>query len=914
MPPRNEETEAQNTAFNIVGVGASAGGVEALSEFLTGLSATPGMAFLLVLHRDPTHASLLVDILSKTTGVPVLEAQDGMTLEIDHVYVIPAMCTVAAIDTVLHLHSHDTPEQRRIPIDSMFKAMAENHGSNSIGVVLSGTGSDGALGIQEIKGAGGITFAQEPASARFGVMPSKAIETGCVDFVLTPKEIAEKILEIGKHPYLNRDNAEQEEQPYTDENSLKKIFRLLRTQAQVDFSQYKRSTIQRRLERRMALRQVRDLAQYADLMRDDGNEVQALVQDLLIQVTSFFRDSEEFKGLAEIVFPKLVENRSQKESLRIWIPGCATGEEAYSVAILLTEFLVDRALTIPIQIFGTDLSEIAVRQARAGEYVSNIEREVSSERLRRFFVKLDDHYQISKPIRDLCVFARHNVTYDPPFSRIDLICCRNVLIYFDLDLQGKVLRFFHYALKSRGFLELGPSESISQSAELFQLVDTHYRIYRKQDAAAALETKPIERAGSSATIPSERAGFAETVSAPELPRVQRNIERLLARYAPATVVVDEGLNIIHFQGETGPFLDHAPGSASFNLQKVVRTGLMMEVSSAIEQARKRGTPARRERIRFEQSGAVSTANIEVVPLNVPDSGGALYALFFEKATAPEAPGLGGRLARWSMEAFRSGPGASNADKDRIQQLQRELEATREYLHNAIEEHEAALEELKAAHEEALSASEEFQSTNEELETAKEELQSTNEELSTTNEELRNRNFQLNDTNEALRMARDKFNAIYETMQEPLLVLDSELRVMEANSAFYETFKTSRDKTENRLIYELGNGQWNIPKLRHLLEEVLPNHAPVHDFEMSHAFPTIGARTMRLNAHRLTGNGHILLALQDITDISNALAALKETDRQKDQFLAMLSHELRNPLAPIANALQIILWMVRRSWS
>jgi two-component system, chemotaxis family, CheB/CheR fusion protein len=904
MPQRKGETETQKTAFKIVGVGASAGGVEALSEFLTGLSATPGMAFLLVLHRDPTHASLLVEILSKTTGVPVLAAQDGMALEMDHVYVVPAICTVAAIDTVLHLHRNDTPEQRRIPIDSMFKAMAVNHGQNSIGVVLSGTGSDGALGIQEIKGAGGITFAQEPDSARFGVMPSKAIETGCVDFVLAPKEIAEKILEIGKHPYLNRDGAEREEQPYTDENSLKKIFWLLRTQAQVDFSQYKRSTIQRRLERRMALRQVRDLAQYADLMRDDGNEVHALVQDLLIQVTSFFRDPEEFKGLAEIVFPRLVENRSQKESLRIWIPGCATGEEAYSVAILLTEFLVDRSLTIPIQIFGTDLSEIAVRQARAGEYVSNIEREVSSERLRRFFVKLDDHYQISQPIRDLCVFARHNVTYDPPFSRIDLICCRNVLIYFDLDLQRKVLRFFHYALKSRGFLELGPSESISLSAELFQLADTHHRIYRKQGASAALETKPIEPAGSSGAIQGERAS-AQTVGAPELPRVQRNIERLLARYAPPAVVVDEGLNIVHFQGETGPFLDHAPGSASFNLQKVVRTGLMMEISAAIEQARKRGAPARRERIQFEQSGAVSTANIEVVPLNLPDSAGALYALFFERVITPEAPGLAGRLARWSMEAFRTGPGGSNADKDRIQQLQRELEATREYLRNAVEEHEAALEELKSAHEEALSGNEEFQSTNEELETAKEELQSTNEELSTTNEELRHRNSQLFDINETLRMARDKFNAIYETMQEPLLVLDSELRVMEANSAFYEIFKTDRDKTENRLIYELGNGQWNIPILRHLLEEVLPNKAPVHDFEMSHAFPAIGTKTMRLNARRLTGNGHILLALQDITDISNALVTLKETDRQKDQFLAMLSHELRNPLAPIANALQII---------
>jgi two-component system, chemotaxis family, CheB/CheR fusion protein len=909
MPQENGETKTPKNAFNLVGVGASAGGVEALSEFLSGLPARPGVAFLLVQHRDPGHPSLLVDILSKASSLPVLDAQDGIALETDRIYVVPAICTVAAVDSVLHLHHHNTAEQRRMPIDAMLKAMAEHHGPQSIGVVLSGTGSDGALGIQEIKGAGGIIFAQEPDSARFGGMPQKAIETGCVDFVLRPKQIAQKIVEMVQHPYLNHGGGGEEEEQASDENSLTKIFRLLQTRAQVDFSQYKRNTIRRRLERRMALRQVADFGQYADLLRGDGNEIAALVQDFLIRVTGFFREPEEFRGLTEIVLPQLLEHRSQKESLRIWVSGCASGQEAYSVAILVSEFLAERSLTMPVQIFGTDLSESAIRQARAGEYVANIEQEVSRERLERFFVKLDDHYQVAKPIRDLCIFARHNITSDPPFCRIDLVCCRNVLIYFDLNLQRRVMWSFHYALKPQGFLVLGPSESIGQSTELFHRVHARYRIYRKQDAYGrdGPVLKPIEPViGPPLALTGERAVVPAAGAPAELPRVQRDIERLLlTRYAPATVVVDEGLNIVYFQGETAPFLEHARGSASFNLQKVVRTGLLMEVSTAIRQARQQGAPVRRPRVRFEQAGADLTVTIEVVPLKMPVAGGDFYAVIFEKNAAPAGAGLGRRLTRWLREAWRSGPSGSDVKQERPQQLRRELEATQEYLRSAIEEHEAALEELKSAHEEALSANEEFQSTNEELETAKEELQSVNEELFTTNDELRNRNLNLNHLNDALRISRDQLSAIYETMQGPLLVLDAALRVMQANPAFYETFQTSRDETENRLIYELGNGQWNIPILRHLFEEILPQRTPVRNFEMSHAFPVIGVKTMRLNARKLIGNGHILLTIEDITGFSNALGALKETDRQKDQFLAMLSHELRNPLAPIANALQII---------
>jgi two-component system CheB/CheR fusion protein len=735
-------------------------------------------------------------------------------------------------------------------------------------------------------------------------MPKKAIESECVDFVLTARGIGEKISEIALHPFLSRDDYEPDVGSAAEENSLKKIFRLLRSQVHVDFSQYKRSTIQRRLGRRMALRHIQALSEYEEVLRENRAEADALAQDFLIRVTGFFRHAEDFRALTEIVFPPLLENRSQKDPLRIWVPGCASGEEVYSVAILLTEFLGDQSTAIPVQIFGTDLSEIGVAQARAGEYLSNIEREISSERLRRFFIKLDDHYQIAKPIRDLCIFARHDLTYDPPYSRLDIISCRNVLIYFDLNLQRQVVQSFHYALRPRGLLQVGPSESIGQNSELFQLVDPRYRIYRKQVRSGAIEPRAIE----TGTAPAEHneTATAAVSKAPDLHRAQRETDRLVInRYAPATVLIDGDLNTIYFQGDTGPYLELARGGASLKLQKILRPGLQMEVFSAIEHARNRGVPVRRARVRIEEPGQVTRANIEVVPLNLPDSAGVFYVLFFEKVATGDSPGLGGKLTRWWMDALQTGRTDSAADKDQIQHLRRELEVTREYLRNALEERETTQEELKSAHEEALSSNEEFQSTNEELESAKEELQSANEELSTTNDELRNSNLRLNQVNDALVISRDHLSAIFETLREPILVLDSELKVLQANPAFYETFNVSQDETQHRPIYELGNGQWDFPMLRHLLEGILPTDTPIRDFEVTYDFPTIGTRTMLLNGRRLAGSGDILLAIEDITERKGALEELKKADRQKDHFLAILSHELRNPLAPTVNALKLL---------
>src|SRR5215471_444292 len=470
-------------SFPIVGVGASAGGLEAFSELLAHLPADAGMAFLFVQHLDPTHRSFLVEILSKQTRMPVEEAREGVEIQPDHVYVLPPNSALTLVDNFLHLASRETIEQRRSPVDILFDSLADR-GISAIGVILSGNGSDGAKGVQALKEAGGIIFAQDESSARFSGMPQSAIQTGCVDFVLSPSMIARELVRMGRHPYLNRVAgamaSPQEPEVSTpplleDEAQIKKIFRLLRTASGVDFTHYKRTTIERRLIRRMAVHQIESLANYANFLQENPGEVQALFQDLLIRVTDFFRDPEMFQALGEDIVPRFLEGKTSKKPLRIWVPGCATGEEVYSIAICLYEGLADEVSSRSIQIFGTDLSEAAIAHARAGYYLDSISAEVSAERLRRFFTKVNDHYQIAKSIRDLCVFARHNLVRDPPFSRLDLISCRNVLIYLDQALHRRVLSLFHYALKPHSFLVLGPSETVGQSAEFFECVGNQHR-------------------------------------------------------------------------------------------------------------------------------------------------------------------------------------------------------------------------------------------------------------------------------------------------------------------------------------------------------------------------------------------------------------------------------------------------------
>jgi two-component system CheB/CheR fusion protein len=900
--------ESSDKSFPVVGIGASAGGLEAVSELLGELPAATGMAFLLVQHLDPRHPSFLAEILAKKAGIAVETAADGMPIKPDHLYVNPPNSTLTVANDVLRLRSREAGERPHKPINILFRSLAEQYGHQAVAIVLSGTDSDGALGLEEIKTAGGITMAQEPASAKFDGMPKSAIATGCVDFVMPSKELGKEMLRIGRHPYLS--SATSPDELGQEEDRLKRIFRLLQDRNGTDFSRYKRTTVQRRLARRMALRQIDGLSEYADLLIQDSDEVQALAQDFLIRVTGFFRDPDTFVGLSETVFPALFEHPSPKDPLRIWVPGCASGEEAYSIAIVLLEYLGDRATATHIQIFATDLSEAAIEKARTGFYPDSIADEVSPERLQRFFVKLDEHYQISKTIRDLCVFARHDLTRDPPFSRLGLVSCRNLLIYLDQTLQRQIIPLFHYSLNPNGFLILGPSETIGRSSELFRLEDGRHQIYRRQPVPARFvpEFPAVEVAA--------RPSVTETlaVANPALiegERAQKETERLLlTRYAPASILIDESLNVVYFHGETSRYLEHARGAASLNLQKICRAGLLVELYPAIHEAQKSERPVLREGVRVELPGEEREVSFEVVPVKLPGIESRYFLILFGRASVQrfELRPAGLLVRLWTL-LFGAGS-AVETDKDiEITRLQRELDATRGYLQATVDEHEAAKEEMKSAHEEALSANEEFLTTNEELETAKEELQSGNEELGVTNQELRNRNRELSDLNLELRQSRSYLDAIVETLRESLLVLDGDLRVQKANHEFYETFNVRPEETLERHLYDLGDGQWNIPGLRKLLEGILPEVSTLRDFEVTYDFPGIGKKMMLLNARRLSSNERrdemILLAIEDVTDRKISQTKLVEADQRKNKFVATLAHELRNPLAPIRIGIQLL---------
>lgn len=777
-------------------------------------------------------------------------------------------------------------------------------------MVLSGGDSDGTVGLQAIKDAGGIALAQAPDSARFAGMPHHAIETGCVDFVGRPSEIAQELARLDGHAYLRvaatDTRREGPEGPAAnEEETLHRIFRRLRSVHGLDFTHYKRSTLRRRLARRMALRRVDELTDYVAVLEGDAVEVAALYQDFLIRVTGFFRDPDSFDGLRERVFPSICEGRTLKDPVRIWVPGCASGEEVYSIAIVLVEYLGERIPGIGIQIFGTDVSESATEKARAGLYPESIAEEVSAERLQRFFVKEDHHYRIAKNLRDLCIFARQDVTRDPPFSRLDVVSCRNLLIYLDAAAQRRVMQVFQYSLRPKGFLLLGRAESTGAASELFELLDKQRRIYARK----ALVARTVLELGPPGATPYNRPrGPANEEPPPPFPdadAAQHEADRmLLARFAPASLLVDETLNIIQVRGETGPYLELASGQPSLNLHRIARPELLVEIVPAIQEARESGAEVRREDLHVDQRQDIT---VEVIPLK-PASSERFYLIVFND---------GSRLSSGRRTQTPVLSTLPESEKDRrLGQLQRELNASRDYLKSTMEEHEAIKEELKSAHEEVLSANEEFQSTNEELETAKEELQSANEELTTTNDELRNRNRELSVlTGEAQRArefserARAYAEAIINTVREPLIVLDSDLRILRANQAFYADFEARREETEGRLLSELSTAQWNVPQLLAQLREVTAGQE-ILNYDLHYTLAEgHRPRTLRVNARKIPGDGAraelILLAIEDVTERLANTEQLREVAQRKDEFLAMLAHELRNPLTPIAHAVHLL---------
>ena len=745
-----EASSAQlRVPFPVVAIGASAGGLAAYKSLLEALPAKSGMAFVLIQHLEPKHESALTALLSKATSMPVIEVADGTAVEPDHVYVIPPNKNLTIREGILRLAPRSDIRGLQRPIDEFLVALAEEQGNAAVGVVLSGTGSDGTYGLKAVKAGGGMTFAQEPKTAQWPGMPSSAISAGSVDFILSPKLIASELARIGRHPYL----AEARDVP--EGGDLDKVCLILRSSTGIDFRLYKQATARRRIARRMALQKIATLGKYAQILKQNSQEAQALADDIFIHVTSFFRDPESFEALRKQVLTKFRTRRPEGDPLRIWIAGCSTGEEVYSIAMLLVEELGDQIGRTKIQIFGTDIQERALEHARSGIYTESAVSGVSKARLKRFFVRSDHGYQIQKSIRDLCIFAKHDLTRDPPFSKLDLISCRNVLIYMGPALQKRSLSTFQYALKPGGFLVLGNSESVSDYSEAFTASDAKNRIFlRKVSSATFRDTAPAT------------GNFRDPAAAPLRLQPPTPLDfrkeaeaALLENYAPPALVVDQDLRIVHFQGDTSTYLAPATGQPSFHLLKMVRPEFVVDLRTAISRARKEGVAINRESVQFDDRGHPAAVSLEVRPL--PKRQGKKQDLLVVFQKAQIAPPEG-----WP--AGRTAAGAKKAT-ERAVRLERELGTTRDHLRTMIAEHESAQEEMKAANEEILSSNEELQSTNEELETAKEELQSSNEELVTLNDELQHRNAELNV------LTHDLTNLLV-GVDIPVLVLDADLRV------------------------------------------------------------------------------------------------------------------------------------------
>ena len=1012
----------QRPSFPVVAIGASAGGLDAYSEFFRALPSDTGMAFVLVQHLDPQHHSMLSGILSKTTKMPVEEVKPDVEIRPDRVYVIPPNAFIAITKGRFVLTPRQSERGQHLAVDFFMRSLAEDRQSGAIGIILSGTGSDGALGVEAIKAEAGLNFAQDPATAKYDGMPLSAIASGCVDFVLPPREIAHELDRIRRHPYAKQiTDIKAEEAPPAAKDAFEQIIHLLRKSGGVDFGLYKPNTIHRRALRRMAILKYESLAEYAKHLKDHPEEVGDLYDDILINVTSFFRDPEAFEVLKTRVYPAILKDKGDNRSIRMWVPGCSTGEEAYSLAITLLEFLGDRAADFQVQLFGTDLNEKGIQKARAGVYSERIANEVSPERLRRFFVKTDEGYRVAKTIRDMCVFARQNVVNDPPFSQMDLVACRNMLIYMGPALQKKVLPILHYALRPTGFLFLGSSESVSGFPALFSSADKKYKIYAKNPIASRLHYDfshshyPVESGVARSSQWAEIQG-----GAPHELDVQAEADRLVLRnYAPVGVVINGAMEVVQFRGRTAPYLEPAPGKPTLNVLKLARHALARELHSLIDAAKKKGLPISKSNVLFEDDGQKRIVNISVAPLD--GEGGAspderFFLILFEEANAPRTA---------EPESFRKGARPSTEKGRELKRLKQELAAAQEALHASIESEEATREEFQSANEEILSAYEELQSTNEELETSKEELQSTNEELNTLNEELRHRNVELNELSNDIsnllnsaklpvvmldrdlrirrftptaekmlkvaptdigrpisdlklkvgvpdleqmisnvlesfqpaerEVANDQahwyslqihpyrtldnkidgvvlalmdidvikksqaqlkkssafLRGIVDTVREPLLVLDPDLRVVAANTPFLRVLNLPAEATVNTFLYSLNDGIWNIPDLRSALDEVLKTKSEITGFQVEREFPRIGRRTMLINARVLIQADDeppmILVAMEDITERKLAETALIRSEKLAvaGRMASSLAHEINNPLQGMMNLLTIL---------
>jgi two-component system CheB/CheR fusion protein len=941
-----------------------------LEKFLAHVPPDSGMAFIVVTHQHPGHVSLLPELLGKCTRMPVRRAADGMLVEPNTVYMSLPEGYLAILHRRLHIMEPDEAGLLRLPIDYFFRSLADDQKEKAIGIVLSGTGTDGTLGLKAIKGATGMTMAQEPDSAKYSGMPSSAITTGLVDYVLPVEQLPQQLLAYATGPYLVSTGSELGEESLSE--LMQKILVLLRARTANDFSFYKANTIRRRIERRINVHQLKGPEPYLRVLQENPHELDLLFKELLIGVTNFFRDPEAFDMLAKMVIPELLDGRLENLPVRVWSAGCSSGEEAYSLAMLLQEGLDKRKQHFPVQIFATDLDSQAIDVARAGLYPDGIARDVRPQRLAQFFVKEDGGYRIKKEIREMVVFAPQNVLKDPPFTKLDMVVCRNLLIYLKPAAQERLLSLFHYALKPGGILFLGSSESITGLSDYFTVMNKKWKTFACKDTTPrhALPDAFTTPATKSAAYP---AGASDVGERTRKQLLSTMIEKtLLTRYAPASVIVNDRGDILHIHGRTGDYLEPAAGQPRLNILEMAREGLRIELPSALRRAATQKNEVVHEGVRVKTNGNYNSVRLTVTKLAEPESVRGLFLVTFVTEPVVKRSGPARKGSRRAKETSLKG---------RVPELERELQYTKETLQSTVEELQTSNEELKSTNEELQSTNEELQSANEELETSKEEMQSLNEELQTVNAQLQGKlddlaqasddmqnllnstsiatifldqefrikrftpeatklvklipsdvgrpigdlasNLQydglqsdatevmrtlesremevrtrdgqwrqvrihpyrttenviqglvvtfvditrLKQAEEAAQELRAYAENIVATVRKPLVVLDENLRVISANAAFYKNFGASARDIEHRLIYEFNNGQWNLPALRTLLEEILPRQNTFDDFKVEQDFPGLGHKTLLLNARRLTqaagAPGKILLAFEEV---------------------------------------------------
>ncbi len=869
--------------FTVVGIGASAGGIDSFKKFLEAIPEKSGMAFILVQHLSPSHDSILPEILSRATPIPVKEIMDDCEIEPDHIYVIPENKLLKVTDCSLKLLPRDD-SMLQMPIDVFFTSLARVHKALAIGVVLSGTARDGTVGLKEIQENGGITFVEDPDLAAWPGMPKSAIDACVVDFMLPAEAIPAKLLQVRSTCTEGDSGDTHKTEP--GGNALKKILTLILHENGVDFNHYKKPTLLRRIDRRMVINQISSHGKYLDFLRKNHIERQALFEDLLIKVSSFFRDPEIFEELSGSVLPKLLEGLSDKNPIRIWVAGCATGEEVYSLAITLFELLggigesASRNRT-KIQFFATDASETAIEKARMGIYrISELES-VPASRLNTYFTKADGNYRVIKQVRDTIVFAVHNFLEDPPFSSLDLISCRNVFIYFKPFLQKKALTTFHYALKENGLLLLGKAETPQRPIDLFTPFSKKGNLFSRKSGMGHF-SQNLQKQGRHkeqiGALPTTRADYKKSAEA-----------IVISKYSPANVIVDQHTVVVNIAGDIAPFLELPTGKPSHELLKMARKELAFELRNALHKAKASQEAVVKEGIPFIYNGEAFMASLEIVPLTnilLPH-----YLILFQKKSQNTSESE--KSGKTSKSDFASSE--INHLQKRNKNLEKELEQVREDVRDITENQEAYNEELQGANEK-------MQILNEELETSKEEVQSTNEELIVVNRELIEKQDELNDS---LNFSDD----VIATVHGAFLVLENDFCIRKANAAFFKKFGLDESEVEGKSFFEIQNQQWNDKQLRTLLENLLPEKQRIADEEIKITVGPDDERIYLFNAREIMRKKEdkklILLAIENITrrkkietDLKVTNKELTETNDQLDRYVNLASHDLQEPLRKI----------------